>query len=531
MVYGGKLSKACKPCRTRRAKCDFISPACSQCLRTKRKCHGYRDTEGLRISDMSASVVKKFKACSDADSTSVPLPANCPGYKSGESGSGLLSSSLALSPVLTVPIDDRAFCYFRTTFVIGNARSFRYLESLYEYGDLDDRLLVSIRAVGLASLSKAARSTDLENQAMRSYVAALRMINSAITCSDVAINDTTLSAIMLLDQFEKIIPPTARTTQAWTNHLNGATALMKMRGRRQFETKAGVEMFMQMSSHLLVSCMQHTIALPEDYLTLRTYATNFLDTNDIAWRLSQVSVRYIGFRAAIKSGSLFDADTIIATATRMDADLVTLMGKFLPGWMPQSIPLTTPSALVYRSHYDFYIDNRLAEGLNMVRAGRIPILDLIREQCEATPVSPGSGQALERYQTVQRVKESVAETADLICASVPQLAGYFPFLETDSPPGSPDSYTASGSVKGMKLEPCNESSAYSLLWPLFTVANSRACPEDAKAWIIGQLKILGGLLNSGQTLELASGLERGEERDIWSVYALLGSICYPITGP
>ncbi|TVY28724.1 hypothetical protein LHYA1_G002422 [Lachnellula hyalina] len=509
MVYGGKLSKACEPCRTRRAKCDFISPECSQCLRTKRKCHGYRDTEGLRISDMSAIVVKKFKARSDEDSTNVPLPASCP--DSSESG-----GPLAISPVLTVPIDDRAFYYFRTTFVIGNARSFRYLESLYEYGDMDDHLSVSIRAVGLASLSKAARSTDLENQAMRSYVAALRMINLAITCSNVATNDTTLSAIMLLDQFEKIIPPTARTTQAWTNHLNGATALMKMRGRHQFETKAGLEIFIQMSSHLLVSCMQHTIALPEDYLTLRTYATNFLDTNDIAWRLSQVTVRYIGFRAAIKSGSLFDTDTIIATATDMDSEMVALMGEFPPEWMP--------------SHYDFYIDYRLAEGLNMVRAGRIPLLDLIREQCEAAPVSSGSCQEFERYQCVQRVKDNVAEMAGLICACVPQLAGYFPFLGTGSSPGSPDSYTAPGSVKDMKLELSNEASAYSLLWPLFTVANSRACPEDVKTWIIGQLRILGKLLNSEQTLEIADGLARGEERDIWSVYALLGSICYSVTG-
>ena len=335
---------------------------------------------------------------------------------------------------------------------------------------------------------------------------------------------------MLLDQFEKIIPPTERTTQAWTNHLNGATALMKMRGRHQFETKAGLEMFIQMSSHLLVSCMQHTIPLPEDYLTLRTYATNFLDTNDIAWRLSQVTVRYIGFRAAIKSGSLFDADTIIATATEMDTEMVALMGEFPPEWMPQSIPLTTPSDLVYGSHYDFYIDYRLAEGLNMVRAGRIPILDLIREQCEAAPVSPGSCQAFAYMKRAQRARDNVADMADVICACVPQLAGYLPFLGTDSPPGSPDSSTSSGSVKGMKLNPSNEASAYSLLWPLFAVANSPACPEEARTWIIRHLRILGRLLSSEQALKLAGWVERREKRDIWSVYALLGSICYSVTG-
>jgi hypothetical protein len=356
------------------------------------------------------------------------------------------------------------------------------------------------------------------------------MINTAIASSDVAMNDTILSAVMLLDQFEKIIPPTERTTQAWTNHLNGATALMKMRGRKQFETKAGLEMFIQMSSHLLVSCMQHTIPLPEDYLTLRTYATNFLDTNDISWRLSQVTVRYISFRAAIKSGSLFDPDTIIATATEMDNEMVALMGEFPPEWLPQSIPLSTPSDLVYESHYDLYIDYRLGEALNMVRAGRMPLLDLIRDQCEAAPASPGSCQAFAYMKRVQRVKDNVADMATVICACVPQLAGYLPLLENSSRHSSPGSPASSGSTKGMKLNPSNEPSAYSLLWPLFAVANSPACPEDARNWIIRHLRILGGLLSSEQALELAGWLERREDRDVWSVYALLGNICYSVTG-
>jgi hypothetical protein len=359
------------------------------------------------------------------------------------------------------------------------------------------------------------------------------MINTAIASSDIVTNDTTLSAVMLLDQFEKIIPPTERTTQAWTNHLNGATALMKMRGREQFQTKAGLEMFIQMSSHILVSCMQHTIPLPQDYLTLRTFANNFLDTSDISWRLSQVTVRYISFRAAIKSGSLFDPDTIIATATEMDNDMVALMGEFPPEWLPQTIPLTRPSNLVYESHYDIYADYRLAEALNMVRAGRIPLLDLIREQCQVAPSSLGSCQAFAYMKRVQRVKDNVADMVAVICASVPQLAGYLPLLEISSSrhssPGSPAS-TMSDSAKGMKLNPCNEASAYSLLWPLFTVANSPACSEPARNWIIRQLRILGRLLSLEQALELAGYLERREERDVWAVYASLGSICYSCNG-
>ncbi|KAH8704082.1 hypothetical protein BGW36DRAFT_96322 [Talaromyces proteolyticus] len=39
----GRPSRACHACRERRIKCDFIRPACSQCLRIARACPGYRN--------------------------------------------------------------------------------------------------------------------------------------------------------------------------------------------------------------------------------------------------------------------------------------------------------------------------------------------------------------------------------------------------------------------------------------------------------------------------------------------------------
>lgn len=466
---------------------------------------------------MSAIVIKKFKK-----RNGTPLdPAPCPGSDSGESEWG----SLGLTPALTTPIGDRAFCYFRATFVIGNARSFRYLESIYAHETMDLHLSASIHAVGLASLAKATRSRSLHHQATLAYISALHLINNALA-SSAATTDTTLSAVMLLDQFEKIIPPPDRTPRAWTTHLNGATALMRMRGCGQFETKAGLEMFIQMSSHLLVSCMQHSIPLPADYLLLRDHATNFIDTTDISWRLSEVTVRYIAFRSSIKSGGLFNPDTIIATASAMDHEMVALIAEFPPSWLPNCVSVLGSSELVLGDHYDVYLDYRVAEPLNMVRAGRIPLLDLIEEQCEMTG----------DYEALEGAKEKVRDVGEVVCASVPQLAGYVPFLELSSTSrhSSPDSLDGSTfssyTSKSMKLDPSNEASAYSLLWPLFTVANSRSCPDDAKWWITRQLRVLGGMLGSEEALELAEGLEMGVERDVWGVYAVLGSICYSVGG-
>lgn len=99
MVYCGKPSKACGECRSRRTKvsqcinflvlwkmlmaswlpkCDTKRPSCSQCVRLRRVCHGYRDpldfifrdeAEGLNAKHQRA---KKAQAQKQHVMTSTP---------------------------------------------------------------------------------------------------------------------------------------------------------------------------------------------------------------------------------------------------------------------------------------------------------------------------------------------------------------------------------------------------------------------------------------------------------------------------
>ncbi|KAH6678566.1 hypothetical protein B0J14DRAFT_635667 [Halenospora varia] len=548
MVYGGKLSKACEPCRARRAKCDLSYPDCSQCIRAKRPCHGYRDTEGLRITDMSTIVINKCRA------KNPPKPGSFPRerlHKRTQSDTPPFNPSIVTFSLLTtrgpsVFIDDRAFCYFHTTFVTGQSRSFKYLEAIY--ASTSTHLSTSILAVGLASLSRAVRSYDIEIRARKAYASALQLVNTTLGTTQ-ATDDATLSTVMLLDQFEKIIPPPNRSTSALTNHLNGASALMKMRGPGQFQTKTGLEMFIHMSSHLLVNCMQHEIPLPQDYLNLRTYATNFFDTSDISWRLSQVTVEYIAFRVAIKEGRLFDPETIIRATSEMDEQMAGLLGDIPPFWRYQSVPIDHPTDLVFGEHYDLYVDYRVLEALNMIRAGRFPLFELIREQAGLS-LEPLS---LECEMMVLQASENQEETVGLICACVPQQAGYLsdnedalsaryspePEFElsgsTSTASSSPSSSTESSSPKfctprSLRLNSSHASSAYSLIWPLFTAANSSYTAPEARGWIIRQLRTIGISLGLEKALEVVTLLEGERRGDIWKVYEMLGSICYSANG-
>lgn len=484
---------------------------------------------------MSTIVINKCKAKNLLKMT--PLPRERPHKRMLSSSTVEFSSLGPQNP--TASIDNHAFCYFHATFVTGQSRSFKYLEMIYS--SASTHLSTSILAVGFASLSRAVRSYDLEIRARKAYASALQLVNTALGTPQ-ATDDATLSTVMLLDQFEKIIPSPNRSTSALTNHLNGASALMKMRGPGQFQTRAGLEMFIHMSSHLLVSCMQHEIPLPQDYLNLRTYATNFFDTMDISWRLSQVTVEYIAFRVAIKEGRLFDPETIIRATCKMDAQMDALLKDVPPFWNCQSVPLSYPIELVYGKHYDLYVDYRIVEALNMIRAGRFPLFDLVHDQASLS-LEPLS---LECEMLIKQANEDQEEMVELICACVPQQAGYLPFLDNGSmmgylpnstfahsPSNSSSSSTPSTSSskksltqRPIRLNSSYTSSAYSLIWPLFTVANSRYTTTEARSWIIRQLRSIGTSLDLEKALEVVTLLEKEEKEDNWKVYAMLGSICY-----
>lgn len=59
MVYRGKPSAGCENCRKAKKRCGLEQPACSRCVKLKKVCIGYRDTNALQIQDETSSVKRK----------------------------------------------------------------------------------------------------------------------------------------------------------------------------------------------------------------------------------------------------------------------------------------------------------------------------------------------------------------------------------------------------------------------------------------------------------------------------------------
>jgi hypothetical protein len=510
-------------------QCDLQQPGCGQCQRAQRKCHGYRDTTEFRINDSTENVIEKFKIKTLKNAQIV-----CERRRKKETEKPkspvtveYIDPVLLHCPSLSDPLETRASCYFRATFVVGQSRSFKYLESFYQQGVMSTHLSLCIQAVGLACLSKAVRSTKLENHARRIYVLALNSINAALASPMVSRHDTTMSAVLLLDEFERLIPPSNRSSNAWSRHLEGAAALMKVRGPEQYETQIGLEMFAQMSSHFFVTCMEHEISLPEDFLSLRKFAANFVDTEDLVWRLTDITIPYIAFRAAVRNGDLFDSSTIISTAAQLDDEMAALLSDLPPGWEHQEVKLGSNSNLVLKSDYDIYASSSIAEALNSIRAGRVALLDIIiregyKVECTLEDYFFTLSLSPDCKRRVDLAKENLQQTTSAICASVPQLAGYLLYLDDER-------IMKSDSTECFDFPRTSISTAlssYSLLWPLFACANSIYTLPSTRDWIIRQLRFIGEFSDISKAIELADILESGVQIDIWKAYAMIGCICY-----
>ena len=137
-----------------------------------------------------------------------------------------LHSGLSISPT----IDERATGFFFTNYIIdmGNCPG-----NSVGYG-IDDNLANCMKAVGLAALASAAHAPELIKEARKRYLSAIRLTNAALGSFVDAKKDSTLLAIMLLSIFETVTSSEQRSLSAWVSHINGAAALIKIRGPEQF---------------------------------------------------------------------------------------------------------------------------------------------------------------------------------------------------------------------------------------------------------------------------------------------------------
>lgn len=289
-----------------------------------------------------------------------------------------------------------------------------------------------MRAVGFASFSNIVGAPEIMKLARQSYTVALRGTNAALRSPTEAVKDSTLLSIMVLGLFETVTGYNQRSLAAWAAHINGAAALVNMRGVEQLYNPNGLRMFIQVTNSLLISCIQRELPLPHHIIELKNEAAKFVDPRDPAWRVQDMVIAFVDFRARLKDGSLRNPKVILQQALEIDGAFIDIFSKLPRAWGYQEIFTDKDPTMVWNGRYHIYGDYWVAQIWNAMRTCRILLNEVIREVFirgfAARPPVFLDPVHLAQYQVSTDVLFTLRED---ILASVPQHLGYEPAKTPD----------------------------------------------------------------------------------------------------
>ncbi|KAF2175423.1 hypothetical protein K469DRAFT_610743 [Zopfia rhizophila CBS 207.26] len=546
----GKPSKGCLNCRERKVKCDQKRPSCSQCLRIQKQCHGYRDPLNMMFKNESDIVARKarirYQELSRARMPKLPSrhrsqPSDPESTSSSSRPSTwefsnqqiLKRSSLSNLEELTwelIPsIEDQAIGFFFSNYVIPPTivprGQFDYLTELLNRPQTDRVLHTSVLAAGLAGLGNATKCPQIMKKAREEYVSALSMTNKALQSAQTAKKDSTLISVLMLGMYENFTYQTKRSLMSWTKHINGATALLKLRGTDQFYDSIGVRIFQQLYGTILLVCLQNRAEIPPDVSDLWEEYTQISDYTVSGKEWTRIMVRYMRHAIDLTKDSS-DSASIVATSLKLDKSLEDLKARIPDIWKYEIVPLKEPMDTVYGNFYHIYPDPWIAQMWNNLRSVRIVLHKVICEQLKRGSAQSPALFVSPEWNPQMKLSEALMMTAASdICASVPQITGQISF--PDPPTSTP---VSANTITLPELVDCHDpkyqlrtatkftipprpTGMHHLIWPIYAAGEMEICPNDMRKWAIDRLYDLGLKLGTRQAIILAEDLKEKRTRD------------------
>ncbi|GJC95509.1 C6 finger domain-containing protein [Colletotrichum higginsianum IMI 349063] len=410
-----------------------------------------------------------------------------------------------------------------------------------------DGVLASMTAVGLAGLSHLTMCPKMMDWSRRSYGTALQMTNDALRNPAEAVKDTTMMSILILGTYEMLSGRSNQTVRAWQNHINGASALAKMRGLKQFMTRAGARMFVMLTQIVLINCMQKDMPMPQPLIELRNQLGMLSGGMDPNWRLSGPIYKVMQLRYDINSGLLSQPADVIEQLTKVDQEFADVIAELPEYWKYRPVRLSTPHPAVFDGHRcDVYPTLGLASTWNGVRSIRMMVHEtLIGEIIKCFPDRHIMDWPYEAKLQLAKSVELLERLRDTVIASVPQHFGLVNFRDAMSESGasatavitpkkapvrivsspatfasSPSPSSADGSTRRpvvfngptlhdpahMKGRSDNAerfmtlaSASNTIVWPLYLVGVSSCGTEEVKKYVVERLQAIleeSGLLQA-----------------------------------
>lgn len=430
------------------------------------------------------------------------------------------SSPSSLDYFLLPSLDERATSFFRANYV---------LKPEGPLGDPSDAetdasLLASMKALGLAGYSAAIHAPDLMKEAMKHYLNAIRETSTALQTPAMAKKDSTLLAIIILSHFETMTGLDRWSIKAWANHVNGAAALIKLRGVDQFKTAQGRRMFMQVTSDLFAACLQNGLPTPDHIHELRREAAKYItDPHDLLWRFHGALLLYTDISSHLWRGT-DDAQAVIQSARYIDRLITGIFADVPPEWKFETVYEKNVTNTITFDYHHIYRSYFHAQIWNCMRAVRIMLNDAMLYVLQRR----SSDIWREDMDAQIELSQSTVQSLQMdILASVPQHLGYIPLPtqpKTDEGEPSPykipflwthfeksfgDTSNQFSDLTGADLPPLRFSGGYSLAWSLYVAGNSINATDLQRTWILEILRLIASDMGFKQAAVLADIIEKG----------------------
>ncbi|KAK4503579.1 hypothetical protein PRZ48_004494 [Zasmidium cellare] len=498
MVYRGKPSAGCEQCRKAKKRCDLGQPACTRCSKLKKQCTGYRNVSELQIQDESESTKLKAdrqKARHLAPPTTtenaLPTPASnaqSPNSDSSSTGDDIIDlpphdsfpilgfveapaddvqnfESLCTLEQIGVPdslrfnVDELATTYFFNQFTSQNGH-WTWLRDQARLSNMDPVLELSIRACGIACFDNVQHIAQGREYSRKLYAEALGLLNGALRDPKRSKTDDSLVAVAMLGYYENLTCDSRDSILSWKAHIQGATQLLKIRGKNQFKTQIGRMLFRETRSQILINCIWEDQSPPaflyEWEQELEEMSPNRQQVAP-ADRLTIICWDFASLRCKVRYKTITDAEALDLAAQiemRMIEWSIETMAK--PAWQYHDLEVEE-SPDVWNGMVHSYVVHPAAGVWNTYRSMRIMLTrtqEYLYRRIHPNPAHEDAGQ-FKYFRSVRR------QMADEICAGIPSQLGH----------ASP-AYNS----------PCLLITAYMSIWPLFFAGTCALERIGTNAW-------------------------------------------------
>ncbi|KAL2171112.1 hypothetical protein VTG60DRAFT_3803 [Thermothelomyces hinnuleus] len=548
MVYCGKASLGCQSCRTRRIKCDKVQPQCTQCVRIRKQCPGYRDQLSLMFRDESTKVMQKAHAqwgVSEA-SPGRDLPGSPPTSASSSTQNRSRSSApgSGASPLTTVAtksqktpaakrfpkeIDgtpaDKAIHFYIEHYVVGlpdEPRAIHELQGVRWVHSRETRDIMA--AVGLAGMSNLSGDKELNTLAKHHYGLALQNMASYVRDLGNLDIDIVLRIVVMMAMYELIRSRRNEPSSPARTHVMGGAAILSTslnlvpsdgpRGLLQlcFSMIASKQGSFQYSSlepnvliptHIEPSCEE---ALPEpffDWISIISETVSESDRPSV--ELLTTIARFVRLSVLVRSQPLIDGHpktaSIIHEALEINQALDSWQARRDGIWavVEEHISDFFPSEAVLDGCYHVYDNTHIARIWNHYRWAHLMTNQMLLESVERFPKSSAP---LVSAGQQQRSLDCIRRLARDILVSVPTHYRH-PTLQ----PIHWDCFdkTKRGAIIGLAGIP-------TLLFEVKVAGSAPGIPDRYRAWALDMLEVAYRATGMFQAKTLAGILRKVVER-------------------